>query len=221
MILVFDLDDTLYDEITFVKSGFCSVADYLNATFGIPQSESFDLMVAVLETKGRGKIFDITLDQFQLKNKKNILKCLHVYRTHDPNIKLFKTAEKCFERFSSHTKYLVTDGNKVVQDKKVRALNLYGKFSKVLITHRYGLKHAKPSPYCFLKIAKLERSIHSDIVYIGDNPTKDFIGIKPLGFKTVRVLTGNYKDLRLSEAHEADISIPSLDHLTHSLIGSL
>ena len=30
MVIVFDLDDTLYDEINFVKSGFKEIASYLN-----------------------------------------------------------------------------------------------------------------------------------------------------------------------------------------------
>ena len=33
MIIVFDLDDTLYEEITYVRSGFKAVASYLSQTY--------------------------------------------------------------------------------------------------------------------------------------------------------------------------------------------
>ncbi len=49
---MFDLDDTLYDEKTFVTSGFRAVAEY----FLPNDSETmFEKMTAVLENEGRGK----------------------------------------------------------------------------------------------------------------------------------------------------------------------
>jgi putative hydrolase of the HAD superfamily len=48
---------------------------------------------------------------------------------------------------------------------------------------------------------------------VGDNVKKDFVGIKPLGFNTVRVLRGNYAHYVADEAHEAARIIQSLDEL--------
>ena len=39
MILVFDLDDTLYDEITFVYSGFSAVSKYLSLQFNLNEKK--------------------------------------------------------------------------------------------------------------------------------------------------------------------------------------
>jgi putative hydrolase of the HAD superfamily len=50
-------------------------------------------------------------------------------------------------------------------------------------------------------------------VYIADNPYKDFVGIKPQGFATIRVLTGPYKDIAIGEAFEADWKIKDLSEL--------
>lgn len=83
--------------------------------------------------------------------------------------------------------YIVTDGNKIVQNNKIEALNLRKHIKKDFITHRFGKKHSKPSTYCFEKIRKLENVNPEDIVYIGDNPNKDFVNIKELGFRTIRI----------------------------------
>jgi putative hydrolase of the HAD superfamily len=39
MIIVFDLDDTLYEEITYVRSGFKAVANYLSKNYKIETTE--------------------------------------------------------------------------------------------------------------------------------------------------------------------------------------
>ena len=63
-----------------------------------------------------------------------------------------------------------------------------------------------------------EKCDPSNMIYIGDNPNKDFVNIKKLGIKTVRVLTGNYKNLKLSKKFEAEITIRNLNFLTIKLI---
>jgi len=218
MIIVFDLDDTLYDEITFVKSGFKAVSGFLNKEFKTPMKESYNFMLSELNENGRGHIFDSTLKKFASLSKRNIKLCVSAYRLHNPKIKLNKDAVSCLKRFKSSSKYIVTDGNKVVQSNKVKALKVENKVKKVFITHRYGLKHSKPSPYCFQKIIQLEKAKPSDLVYIGDNPFKDFVGIKPLGVKTIRILKGDYKNSKVAKKFNAHITINSLDEINHKLL---
>lgn len=221
MILVFDLDDTLYEEITFVKSGFKQVAKYLQEKHKIPCQESFQLMLECLSKDGRGSIFNKILSQYGLYSKKNVTKCISIYRNHKPDIKLFKEAESALKRFPNIPLYIVTDGNKIVQSNKVIGLGLSDKVKFTFITHRYGIKNSKPSPYCFLRICEKEKALPHEVVYIADNPNKDFVGIKPLGFKTVRVLTGHYKKTRKSKEYEAEYCINSLSELTKDFINKL
>ena len=221
MILVFDMDDTLYDEMTFVKSGFRAVAQYMKETFDASEEACYQLMIEELAENGRGRIFNRVLEAYGKLTKQHIKKCVTRYRLHQPTIQLNEDTLRCFERFKDHSLYVVTDGHKLVQDQKVKALGLYEKVKKVFITYRYGLHHSKPSPYCFQKIAALEKANPEQIVYIGDNPKKDFVGIKPLGFKTIRIRTGGFKDLKVDEAHDAHKSIHSLDELTPALLTEL
>ena len=221
MILVFDLDDTLYDEISYVRSGLRAVADFMAQQWHLEPPDTYDRLTRALQNDGRGRIFDPVLLHYGRLTKANVKRCLGIYRRHKPVIRLHRAGEECLSRFDSDSRYLVTDGNKLVQSNKVEALRLKPRFERVFITHRFGIRHAKPSPYCFQLIAKTEGVSPQNIVYVGDNPVKDFVGLKPLGFKTVRVLTGVHRDVRLSRCFEADVSIPSLDELTPHLIEEL
>jgi putative hydrolase of the HAD superfamily len=117
--------------------------------------------------------------------------------------------------------YIVTDGNKLVQHRKLAALNLLSRVKRSFITHRFGIRHAKPSPYCFQRICALENTSPQQVIYIADNPVKDFVGIKPLGYKTIRVLTGQHKSTVMPPAFEADRQIHSLAELDWALINTI
>ena len=90
MIICFDLDDTLYDEINYVKSGFRSVSKYLSDLNFLRKSENqiFKDLIDILNCNGRGKVIDIFLHDNEIYSKNLILKCLSVYRKHKPVIKL-------------------------------------------------------------------------------------------------------------------------------------
>lgn len=120
-VLVFDLDDTLYPEITFVISGFKSVATFLNASYGVDEKAALALMIEELK-KGRGKIFDDLLKAFSIFSKILVKKCLSIYRSHKPNISLYPDAARCLKRFKDTPLYIVTDGNKLVQHNKQQLL---------------------------------------------------------------------------------------------------
>lgn len=216
MIVVFDLDDTLYPEISYVKSGFKAVATFLSQKFNLNSDEVFRKFITVLERMGRGRVFDEVLLIYNIYSKSLVRKCVKVYRTHGPEIKLDQSSEELIYGLKKKDIpiYLITDGNKVVQDKKVKALGLYEMFNKVYITHRYGLDKAKPSPYCFLKVAKRESVSPEEVIYIGDNPNKDFIGIKQFGFKTIRINQGMFKDYYIDKQHEADIKVENIGEIS-------
>lgn len=209
MVVVFDLDDTLYDELTFVFGGFRAVANFL--------SQNLDLSVEYIEAGlkeellvKRKEVFDRFLIKQHAFNKKLVATCLSIYRSHKPHLKLYPDAEECLKGLKGNSLYVVTDGNKIVQKSKFIALGLDKLMRKCVCTNAYGIKYAKPSPYCFMKICEWEKVSPSEVVYIADNPYKDFVGIKPLGFKTIRLLRGPYKNLILPGDFEADHKIKSL-----------
>jgi putative hydrolase of the HAD superfamily len=220
MIIVFDLDDTLYKEEDFVNSGFRSISIYLEQMYDIPSNKCFSFLIRRL-SQGRGTIFDDLLKQFGIYSRKRVSECVSVYRKHKPDIILNPEAESCLKALEAFPKYIVTDGNKLVQKNKIIALGLENRVKSIFITHRYGLKHSKPSPYCFYRICELEKVTPDQVLYVGDNPNKDFVGIKPFGFKTIRVLQGAYQYLQKEKDFEAEVQIDSLAGLTPDFINSV
>jgi len=217
LILVFDLDDTLFEELTYVRSGFRAVAAFLEERRLLPADAASAFLWEDLQ-RGRGQNFDRLLQKYGIYSKKLVGESLAVYRAHRPEIKPYPEAVKCLRRLAEYPKYLVTDGNKLAQRKKMAALGIGGYFKYCYLTHCYGRKNAKPVPYCFLKICERERVEPEEIVYIADNPHKDFVGIKPLGMRTIRVLQGNYREIRLAAAYEAERHIESLAELTDAFL---
>lgn len=221
MILVFDLDDTLYDEITYVHSGLRAVADYAHERWQVPRARLLRSLQLHLERDGRGRVFDDALAEFGIRSRTAALACVAAYRRHDPCIALHAAGRATLARFASTPAYLVTDGNARVQERKIAALGIRSRFRRVFVTHRYGTRHAKPHPHCFLRIAALEGVTPAQVVYVADNPHKDFVGIRPLGFRTIRVRTGPYRNVSPGARFEADRSIPTLRALTAELLDGL
>lgn len=216
-VIVFDMDDTLYDEFDFVKSGFKAVSLFLEDQYSIQQYDSYQWMWNRLQHRGRGSIFDDLLKEYGLFKKTLAKKCVSIYRLHKPNIKLPSESVKVLKQLENYPLYLVTDGNKIVQSNKVQALQLDDYMDKCFITYRHGLKHSKPSPYCFQLIAKREKVEPEHIVYIGDNPSKDFVGIKSLGFRTIRIMTGQHVKKQVPEEFNAEICIQHISELPNAL----
>lgn len=214
-IIVFDLDDTLYEEITFVQSGFKSVASLLGKHFQVDTEEALRIMWGVLESEGRGKVFNRVLAHYGLENRGNVKRCISQYRLHQPEIQLSSDAESVLSLLAEmgYSVYIVTDGNKNVQHNKIKALGLEERVKKYYITYRYGHHRSKPSPYCFELIAKRENVSFNEVVYVGDNPNKDFVGIKPLGFRTIRIRRGHFKDVVKSQEYNAEFEIEKLDQI--------
>lgn len=213
MVLILDLDDTLYPEASFVASGFQAVARMLHKRFGWRVDESLRIMHEELQHRGRGQVFDKLITENGAYSNRLRDRCISIYRSHHPKITLYESAKKFLKDYYREGLYLVTDGNKNVQASKIRALGIERYFNKIYITHRYGICHAKPSIYCFEKIRLTERSTWSNIAYIGDDPSKDFVGLNPMGALTIRVLTGRHKDSIPKPGFEPKITIESLAQL--------
>ena len=217
MIIVFDLDEVLYDEKTYVISGFRDVSEFLEKDEAIPKKIIFEYLKRRLKNC-RERIFNDLLDNFRIYSQKNLKKCISVYRTHTPKIKLYSDAKDCLKRLKDYPLYIVTDGNKIVQKNKIKALNLEKYVKKVILTSNYGLRNSKPSTFCFQKICDMEKTSPKNLVYIGDDPHKDFVGLKRDGFKTIRLFKGRFKDEHLSKEFEADYKIKSLKEINEKFI---
>ncbi|ACS81683.1 HAD family hydrolase [Maridesulfovibrio salexigens] len=222
MILIFDLDDTLYDEMSFVTSGLHAVAKHGETAFGLNAEQSYLDLIKILNEQGRGRVFNLWLDSHGIMSKGRVSECIKIYRHHKPKLTLFPQAQALLSKYHGVTPlYLVTDGHKVVQHNKVKALGLESKFKRIFITHRFGIKNAKPSTYCFELIRRSEGCDWSDMIYVGDNPSKDFVNLNKVGMLTVRVLTGGHRHVEAKHGYDAKIVIKDLHEFNKQIFTSI
>ena len=217
MIIIFDLDDTLYDEKLYVFSGLKAVSHFLERKFGIDNLSTFKELENILNFRGRGSIFDEWLLEKNFYSKSRVRELLSVYRMHKPDITLPKESVTTLTKLAHLSKYVVTDGNKIVQKNKVTALGVDEFVRGIYITHRFGLENAKPSLYCFNKIRVKENAHWNELVYVGDNPNKDFVGLNSVGARTIQVMTGPYCHDKVDETYMALESISNISELPDAL----
>jgi len=220
MVIIFDLDDTLYNEADFINSGFNAVSRHLKKQFDIPTKTTVRLLNKYLK-KGRSYIIDNTLTELNIYTKKEVKNCIDIYRHHRPNIKIPIESKKLLKQLKPWPIYIISDGHKVVQKNKIIALGLEKMVKKYILTHLYGNKYEKPSAYCFELIRKWEETTPNKIVYIADDPNKDFIGIKKLGYRTIRIKQGRFKKLKLNKDFEADVTVKKINQINAKLLKKL
>lgn len=214
MILIFDLDDTLYRELDFVESGFQAVAKYLELQDGIPAARTYESLLFFHNRDGRGRIFDDLLHAEGIFTQKLKRKLIAEYRKCSANLQLLSGVPEMLKSLNKqYPLYLVTDGNKFVQARKIEALKLDKYFKKIFITHRYGMSSAKPSLNCFQKIKKSEGVGWGEIIYVGDDPTKDFVSLNAVGARTIRVLQGRFAHHKADSKFDAKWSLQSISDL--------
>ncbi|MEO1313947.1 MAG: HAD family hydrolase [Pseudomonadota bacterium] len=212
MILIFDLDDTLYPEHLFVESGLRAVARHGAAHYGLDAGAAYAMMLETLKAEGRGHVFDRWLAAHNLLTKRRITECVKVYRHHHPDISLPPAHRRMLHRLQDrYPLYLVTDGHKIAQQRKVEALEIASHFQRVFITHRFGRHNAKPALHCFEKIKQAEARDWGNLLYLGDNPAKDFVSLNSVGAITVRVHTGMHTDALAKPGFDATHHIDTLE----------
>jgi len=185
--ILFDLDDTLYLERDFVKSGFKAVASFIQNDKGIDKDFIYDSLWSIFKTGKRKKIFDSFIDEFEEVDY-SINELVNLYRTHQPNINLIPGAEEYLLSLNKHYKLgLVTDGFVQTQKNKINTLGLNMIFDEILITDELGRGFWKPSIVPFSKICDKLEVDPPQTIYIGDNPKKDFKGPNQLGMDSIRL----------------------------------
>jgi putative hydrolase of the HAD superfamily len=210
--VIFDLDDTLYREIDFVRSGFKAVSEVIEEKYGISKIKFYQKLMRILEKDGRGKVFDTILKNHNIWTKSLVNELVEIYRNHLPNIKLYEDALKTIKLLKKKRVRLgiITDGLAYVQRIKIKALGINNLFNEIIFSDDYGRDRWKPNTFPYKKILELLRLTPNEAIYVGDNPLKDFIGAKKLGILTIRLLRGEYKDLKVSEDYQADYNIDNL-----------
>lgn len=191
--ILFDLDDTLYDELSYVKSGMTAVAGEIAALAKIPQQTVIELLLELLAEGGRERIFDRALAALDIDQEQDSIdRLVASYRAHHPTLQFYPGVRAMLGRLRRNYRLaVVTDGLAQMQRAKVAALGLSDIVDVIVYTWELG--SPKPAPQGYL--AALDR-LGTDAgqgLIVGDNPAHDLLAAAALGMPAIRVRTGRFK----------------------------
>jgi putative hydrolase of the HAD superfamily len=205
--VVFDIDDTLYLERDYVRSGFHAVGRWIEVHLGV--SGFSDLAWHTFETGTRGTIFDDVLRELAIPPDPGLVKSLvAVYREHEPAISMLPDARDVVDTLSHDTTLgVVTDGPLESQRAKAQALGVEDWSSVSVFTSEWGQEYWKPHRRAFEFVEATSGCSGAQCVYLADNPAKDFVAPASMGWSTIRVR-------RAGSLHER---VPSGDDVQHEV----
>ena len=218
--IIFDLDDTLYNERDFVLGGFQAVANCLAPKIKVNSDEIFNKSIQLLDNLGRGKIFNDLLSYYN--HQEDISKLVNIYRNSSTPLTLYKDSEFFISKLctSNHKLGIITDGLNTVQWNKIKLLELEDRFHTIIVTDDYGKKYWKPSPFPYNKMCNEFNLPPAQCVYIGDNANKDFISANKMGMRTVRIKRefGDHKNfIHENSEYNAEYTISTFYELSDIL----
>lgn len=187
-VIVFDLDDTLYNELDYLKSAYKSISKHL-------EPENWSSLYSKMFSLYRSKI---NVFEFLAESYKTDIKLLvDMYRDHQPDIQLFDGVKDVFEAIKSKNGKIgiITDGRSITQRAKLKSLRILSYIDKIIISEEIGSE--KPNTANFKAIENALPG--TEYYYIADNLKKDFIAPNALGWKSV-ALIDNGKNIHF-ESH--------------------
>ncbi|MEG3658565.1 HAD family hydrolase [Arenibacter palladensis] len=176
-VIVFDLDDTLYNEIEYLKSAYLEIAQKLDKENYLPlYAHMFSLF------RNNKNVFDFLSEQFKVSKSQ----LLTDYRAHKPKIKLFDGALSILKNIKKYNGKigLITDGRTTTQTNKIHALGLSPLLDQIVISEEIGSE--KPHPNNF-KVFE-SRYGKASYYYIADNIKKDFLTPNALGWRSIGLI---------------------------------
>ncbi len=201
-VVCFDLDDTLYKEIDFFKSGvrfifrkFLSKHLNLDSPFLRIDSDWFNYVL---------KNTHLTPDQLRQE-----------YRFHRPILKLSTEARNCINKLKKqvHSLVIITDGRSITQRNKLAALTINNDFEMVVISEEIGTEKPCLKNYQLV----MDKFPDKEYIYIGDNTNKDFVSPNQLGWETICLLDDgrniHHQDFNLEKIYLPKKCINSLSEI--------
>jgi putative hydrolase of the HAD superfamily len=184
-LVAFDLDDTLYLETDFVRSGFAAVEQALGVR-GLAETAW-----ALHEGGLRGSVLGEALRRHGRDAAGEVTSAVAIYRAHRPRIELPGDASEALASLALDPRFelaLISDGFAATQRNKIEVLGIERWIRTMVLTDELAPERAcwKPHPAAFRRV-QASRECPPVRVYVADNPRKDFDAPIRLGWHTVRL----------------------------------
>src|SRR4030066_174908 len=200
---VFDLDDTLYNEIDYLVSAYKAIAARIEPVDHVRlYSKMFKIFVS------GGNAFNYVIEKYPGQHL-TIPWLLDLYRNHSPEISPRKGVLEMFSLIKSKNSKIgiITDGRSTTQRNKIKALGIEHFIDETIISEEFGREKPHESLYKYL----IDKNPWGKFYYFGDNIEKDFITPKKLAWSCIGV--NDKKNIR-----SFDYSEFSNDYLHHCFI---
>lgn len=182
--VIFDLDDTLYSEKEYVRSGYQKIAEIL------PEVENAaEKLWTLFEAKKPAIDELLKMENIQSEDVKQA--CLQAYRYQIPDIHLYEGVAEMLKEFKDKGLKLgiITDGRPEGQRAKMQVLGLEKMVDYIIVTDEFGgPEFRKPNPIAFQTMKEKLGVEYNEMCYLGDNIKKDFIVPQQLGMRSIRFL---------------------------------
>lgn len=215
--IIFDLDDTLYDNLNQVAKKAMQEADKAMAHFLKEDAEVISNLRADLIQKGIRFFDQNPLICHELGvNKQLIDKAGEIANNHYylfpkvKGIKLFPGVTSLLKKLrKEHKLALITFGVLEKQQEKIKILKVAPYFDFVAVDQWSGIKATKADS--FLDVMEKLKLKAEEIAVVGDNPKNEIEVGNKLGMTTIRVLQGKFKDYApKSDFERADFDIKKI-----------
>ena len=203
-----DLDDTLFLERDFVRSGFHAVDRFLRRRVDANRDWFAELWQG-FQQGVRGHAFDRVLSAAGVEVSADLVaELVRCYREHEPDIRLCDDVLPALRELALPPDRLgvITDGPVVMQRNKFEALDLAGRIGRLICTDAWGQEFRKPHDRAFEEFEHRTGCCPAECAYVSDNPAKDFRAPHDRSWTTVRLR-------RPQGLHTAEASAPGeVDH---------
>lgn len=193
--VVFDLDNTLYDETEYFSRVFRAYC----RNQGCPNKVPVLLKVFIAQRLSSRDIFADCLRRAGFagsvnEDREELFKLYCSLRT---MVRPYPDATPLLKRLKKMNLKLgiLTNGVIEAQKNKVRSLGLEPYFDKLVFARQCGRSREKPYALPFKNICRQLKVSGKDTVFVGDNPLIDFKGAKLIGGVTIRIKRGLYRKL--------------------------
>jgi putative hydrolase of the HAD superfamily len=214
--IIFDLDDTLISEKKYIESGYRHIAELLSNRYDKGAIELYDMLIDLFNHNPKN-VFNRILDTLGVPyTKTEIIELVEEYRNHIPIIDFFNDVLPCLDLLKNKNIKMgvITDGYANAQRNKLMTLNAHSHFDEIIVTDELGRQFWKPHPKAFeIMKEKLNVEFH-EMIYVGDNPEKDFYISSVYPIRTIRVYRdGVYTEKSYLKGIKEKHSIQSLSEL--------
>jgi putative hydrolase of the HAD superfamily len=221
------MDDTLYLERDFVRSGFQAVASHCAQRVPVSARSIFDALWQDFDQGIRGEAFDRLIDRLpSLRGSVSVEELISVYRAHEPDITLAQGMPALLTDLRGRGSRLgmITDGVPAMQRRKSAALGLARWDVDAVYPWDWGPAYGKPHARAFVEMETRSGAAADRLTYVADNPAKDFVAPKARGWRTIRLrMPGQLHELAEAsdDAHAPDVEARDVATLARMLLSEV